>query len=160
MPFPLPSSASPSSSSIPESTAAQFDPSSLTRSFFLRPAPASSDAPLPPLPGLDSLSPSAQSLPPSSSSSSSHSWTSPPSIPSLAQLHLSRTLLLTKHWTLADLERYLRTWSAAHAHDERHGEGADVVSGFVRALRDGGMREGERYEVGWEVGIVMGRRRK
>ncbi|GAA5843628.1 hypothetical protein JCM9279_000812 [Rhodotorula babjevae] len=169
VPFPLP--ATSSSSSIPSSTAAQFDPASLTRTFFLRPdapdgAPAEPHA-LPPL-----LEPLAAPLgPPSSSSSRSTTWLAPspsssasPTPTSLARLEVHRTLLLTRRWTLPQLEGYLRTWSAAHAFDEAHpGEGeGGVVSGFVRELEAAGLKElgeGETVEVAWEMGVVMGRKK-
>ncbi|GAA5945145.1 hypothetical protein JCM3775_004870 [Rhodotorula graminis] len=168
--FPLPA-ASPSSP-IPSSTASQFDPASLTRTFFLR--PDAEQGALPPL-----LEPLAAPLrPPSTSSSSlSTTWLAPspsssaasPAAPSptgLARLEVHRTLLLTRHWSVAELEGYLRTWSAAHAYDEAHsseGNGkGDVVSGFVRQLRERGLgelSEGETVEVAWEMGLVMGRKR-
>jgi len=172
VPFPLPA-ASSSSSPIPSSTASQFDPASLTRTFFLRPqAAADADAEPHALPPL--LEPIAASLgPPSPSSSSSTTWLAPSPSPSptsspspttgLARLEVHRTLLLTRQWSPAQLEGYLRTWSAAHAFDEAH-PGRDVVSGFLRELREaeGGLRElgeGETVEVAWEVGIVMGRKK-
>lgn len=167
VPFPLPA-ASPSSP-IPSSTASHFDPVALTRTFFLRPDAGEPHA-LPPL-----LEPLAAPLgPPFSSSSSSSSrtttWLAPsPSSPStptgLARLEVHRTSLLTRRWTVAQLEGYLRTWSAAHAYDEAHpgarGEGG-VVSGFVRELEDAGLgdlgSEGT-VEVAWDVGIVLGRKK-
>ncbi|GAA5963370.1 hypothetical protein JCM21900_000583 [Sporobolomyces salmonicolor] len=67
-------------------------------------------------------------------------------------------LLLVKHWSLSDLTAYFRTWSSRHAYQEEHGE--DPVEGIVSGLRERGLREGEVVEVGWEVAVVMGRKRK
>ncbi|GAA5857715.1 hypothetical protein JCM1840_000879 [Sporobolomyces johnsonii] len=67
-------------------------------------------------------------------------------------------LLLIKHWSLSDLTAYFRTWSSRHAYQEENGK--DPVEGIVSALRERGLKEGEVVEVGWEVGMLMGRKRK
>ncbi|BGP48657.1 trans-aconitate methyltransferase 1 [Rhodotorula kratochvilovae] len=160
-PFPLPSSSQ--SRAIPRSLSASFDPSSLSRSFFLRPGGG------PPPLGLPSdLSPP---LPTDEGSSASYS------LPGLS-LSLSRTVLLHRSWTLPQLRAYLSTWSAAHAFNrthnppsggaeaerDPHGEESahtDVVEVFIKQLQDAGLKleEGETIEVAWEMGVVMGRKK-
>ncbi|BGP32558.1 trans-aconitate methyltransferase 1 [Rhodotorula toruloides] len=153
-PFPFPSPSSEPS----------FDPSSFHRSFFLRP-----NGPPPPLslpPSLDPPLPSAAgesatySLRPASSASTDASL----------RVSITRELLLTRKWTLEELEAYLRTWSSAHAYNEAHrpspdspnaGTGQayrDCVEVFLEALRREGVSEGE-MEVGWEMGVVFGRKK-
>ncbi|CEQ42479.1 SPOSA6832_04295, partial [Sporobolomyces salmonicolor] len=95
---------------------------------------------------LRSASSPAPSLLPAESSASSPVETS------------THPLLLVKHWSLSDLTAYFRTWSSRHAYQEEHGK--DPVEGIVSALRERGLREGEVVEVGWEVAVVMGRKRK
>lgn len=120
-PFPSPSTQPPPSSS--------FDPTSYTRSFFLRDpqanstrgataafattttrTPTTSNSRLPfELDGLDPDPPSGVYT------------LDPPSAPhdQTRTVYLSRSgPLLTRDWTLAQLVAYLRTWSAAHAYNE------------------------------------------
>ena len=69
-------------------------------------------------------------------------------------------LLLTHHWTLSELEAYLRTWSAALTYVEKHG--GDVVAAFVERLGEEmereGIAKGEKVEVGWKMGLMEGRK--
>ncbi|BGP02465.1 Trans-aconitate 3-methyltransferase [Rhodotorula toruloides] len=156
-PFPLPSpSSSPS-----------FDPSSFHRSFFLRPHGPPPPLTLPPL--LDPPLPSAEG------ESATYSLQPATSTTTDAPLSVSitRTILLQRTWTLSQLEAYLRTWSSAHAYNASHrpsspdspnaGTGQawrDCVEVFVDGLRREGVSEEEEgMEVGWEMGVVFGRKR-
>ncbi|ORY84174.1 S-adenosyl-L-methionine-dependent methyltransferase [Leucosporidium creatinivorum] len=66
-------------------------------------------------------------------------------------------LLLTHQWSLKDIEAYLRTWSSASTYKDEHPGEEDVVSAMVERLREGGLKDDEKVEVGWEMGVVMGR---
>ncbi|GAA6005998.1 class I SAM-dependent methyltransferase [Rhodotorula paludigena] len=113
IPFPVPSA---SSSSAPDDALSSFDPSSFTRSFFLRPGdtvsvpsafPPSPDPPLPTAPGASAayrLAPSALATSPALAATTT----------------LERTLLLRRQWTREQLAAYLRTWSAAHSFNTAH----------------------------------------
>lgn len=112
-------------------------------------------------------------VPSSTSTSSSPGWDpttfhrsfflrpggSPPSLPSADPKGTTTSqdpLLLTHQWDLAQIEAYLRTWSSANTYAEQHPGEEDVVDGMVGRLREGGLKEGEKVEVGWEMGVVMG----
>ncbi|KAK4047244.1 trans-aconitate methyltransferase 1 [Microbotryomycetes sp. JL201] len=65
-------------------------------------------------------------------------------------------LLLTKQWTLQEVEGYLRTWSSAHAYQEKHPD-EDPVAEMVKQLKRAGFTADETVQVAWELGIVMGK---
>ncbi|GAA5983826.1 hypothetical protein JCM10908_005941 [Rhodotorula pacifica] len=146
-PFPFPSS-SPSSS--------QFDPSSFTRSFFLRKSPSNTEQPSPLPFKLEGLDPHARE--------GSHNLRSDENGNGTPRtVHLSRSgSLLTRQWTLSQLIGYLRTWSAAHAYNEQNPAAVDCVDEFVTKLEKEGLRltEEETIEVAWDVGIIMGRKKQ
>jgi len=66
--------------------------------------------------------------------------------------------------SLNDLDAYLRTWSSLHKYSEEHrgeGEGGkDVVIELLEGLKREGWGEGEKVEAAWEVGMVMGKKKK
>ncbi|GAA6011923.1 hypothetical protein JCM11491_000104 [Sporobolomyces phaffii] len=76
--------------------------------------------------------------------------------------------LLTKRWTLDDLEGYLRTWSSLHRYEQERPPGSssssssspDVVEALLRQLEDRGWRRGEEVEARWQVGMLMGRKKQ
>ncbi|GAA5874695.1 hypothetical protein JCM16303_002954 [Sporobolomyces ruberrimus] len=130
VPFPLPIPSNFPSSSEANSICSSFDPSSLKRTFHLQ-NPSSSETILPkPLSSESNLSTS---------------------------LH---PLLLTKTWNLQGLEGYLRTWSSLHKYEEENGKEPDVVARLLEQLREKGWKEGEEVEVGWEVGMFMGKKKE
>lgn len=74
--------------------------------------------------------------------------------------------MLKHQWNLDSIEAYLNTYSAAHSYREKYsGENEkDVVEAFVEKLRAGmkeaGIKadEGEKVEVGWRIGMLMGKK--
>lgn len=156
VPFPFPSRA----------LTPPFDPSSYTRSFFLRGSTSSGNTPSSPLPfKLKGLAPDAQSgtyiLDSDRSAGGDGTRT----------VHLSRSgSLLTRDWTLAQLVGYLRTWSAAHAYNEKNPAATaaahDCVDEFVAQLQERGLGLGsdrqraETIQVAWDVGLIMGRKKQ
>lgn len=174
-PFPLPSPSADSS----------FDPSSFHRSFFLRP-----NGPPPPLSLPQTLDP-----PLPSATGESATYTLRPAPPRSGKeadapltVAITRDVLLTRKWTLSELEGYLRTWSSAHAYNEAHRPSSsssavqtgtqlsnsdqegdanqpyrDCVEVFLERLKREGIEEVERrdggLDVGWEMGVVFGRKR-
>ncbi|GAA6048588.1 hypothetical protein JCM3770_002043 [Rhodotorula araucariae] len=104
----------------------------------------------------------------------------PARAPAPLTVHVHRTLLLRRAWTRDQLAAYLATWSAAHSFNAKHNppaggaeaerdphgqetaRGTDVVDVFLKQLDDAGLGldEGETVDVAWEVGVVMGRKKK
>ncbi|GAA5893720.1 class I SAM-dependent methyltransferase [Sporobolomyces salmoneus] len=70
------------------------------------------------------------------------------------------SLLLTKQWTVKGLEGYLRTWSSLHKYREENGSQPDIVEGLIRDLKEKGWKDGEDVEAAWEVGMVMGKKKR
>ncbi|GAA5990849.1 hypothetical protein JCM5350_005139 [Sporobolomyces pararoseus] len=148
-PFPLPITKNftfpPSSSDadLVESICSQFDQSSLQRSFYLQ-NPSSSTL------LLDDLVPRAEKEPVDTTIKTT--------------LH---PLLLTKKWDLKNFENYLNTWSSLHKYREEHqGKGGEsprrIVDDLLVKMRDSGSwrDDGELVEVAWEVGMLMGKKKK
>ncbi|BGP16709.1 hypothetical protein JCM10213_009126 [Rhodosporidiobolus nylandii] len=133
-PFPFPSTASksPSSPSADATSSPQPSEDSFDPSTFRRSFFLRPGGPPPP------LTPASSEQPP--------------------HINVSHELLLTKQWTLAQLEAYLRTWSAAHNYNAARGR--DCVEDFVEQLKAAGLGETETVDVAWEVGVVMGRMRE
>ncbi|KWU42029.1 S-adenosyl-L-methionine-dependent methyltransferase [Rhodotorula sp. JG-1b] len=156
VPFPFPSRALTPS----------FDPTSYTRSFFLREPTPSGTTTSSPLPfKLEGLAPDAQSGTYTLDSDRSAGGDGTRTV------LLSRSgSLLTRDWTLAQLVGYLRTWSAAHAYNEKNPAAAtaahDCVDEFVAQLQEHGLglgSDGQRAEtiqVAWDVGLIMGRKKQ
>ncbi|KAM0749433.1 S-adenosyl-L-methionine-dependent methyltransferase [Meredithblackwellia eburnea MCA 4105] len=73
-------------------------------------------------------------------------------------------LLLTQNWSLKEIEGYLKTFSAAHTYDEKHGDASDVGREFGRRLGDALKAEGvdvdagEKILVAWRMGTVEARK--
>lgn len=84
---------------------------------------------------------------------------SPPPTSDPDYVTTSKHPLLLKHdWTLKQIEAYLRTWSSAATFKERHPKNPDPVDEMVEKLRnEGGLKDDVKVEVGWEVGMIMGR---
>ncbi|GAA5864211.1 hypothetical protein JCM3774_001257 [Rhodotorula dairenensis] len=153
----------------PDHVASGFDPTSYTRSFFLREPPrratggdsggATGQTRLPfELEGLDPDAPSGVYT------------LDPPAPDQTRTVYLTRsgTPLLTREWTLPQLVGYLRTWSAAHAYNEQsraRGVGRDCVDDFVAELQTHGLGLGlddhdKTIRVAWDVGLIMGRKKR
>ncbi|GAA5948010.1 hypothetical protein JCM3765_007069 [Sporobolomyces pararoseus] len=76
---------------------------------------------------------------------------------------LHPNLLLTKEWDLKQFENYLKTWSSLHKYREELGrDKADsLIENLLLEMRDlGCWKEGEKVQVGWEVGMLMGKKKK
>lgn len=150
VPFPFPSDA----------LAPPFDASSYTRSFFLREPTTSGNTPFSLLPfKLEGLAPDAQGGTYTLNSDRSRG-------DGTRTVHLSRSgSLLTRDWTLAQLVGYLRTWSAAHAYNEKNPTAAhDCVDAFVAQLQEHGLgldeQTADTIQVAWDVGLIMGRKQE
>ncbi|GAA5863000.1 hypothetical protein JCM8547_003644 [Rhodosporidiobolus lusitaniae] len=120
---PISSTVSPAVSAAVSPSSSSYDPSSFQRLFFLRPGGT----------------PPFSSPPPPSSSSS----------PTIPQIETHHDLLLTKQWNLAQLEAYLRTWSAAHSFNEAHLSPSTSVHTAGSNGSNGGAGHGEE---GFEQG--------
>ena len=73
-------------------------------------------------------------------------------------------ILLKVKWSFAELEAYLRTWSAAHTYDEKHfPEGGESVvdkfkesiwAGFNKAF----IKRRKPIPISWKMGMILGRK--
>lgn len=76
------------------------------------------------------------------------------------KIHVEPSLLLTKNWTLKGLEGYLRTWSSLHKYQEEKGTQPDIVEELLEKLREKGWKDEEEVEAAWQVGMVMGKKKR
>ena len=72
-------------------------------------------------------------------------------------------ILLKVKWTFAELEAYLRTWSAAHTYDEKHyPNGGSVVDSFKEAIWAGFtksfIKRKKAIPISWKMGMMLGRK--
>lgn len=66
--------------------------------------------------------------------------------------------MLRRKWDLEKIKNLLGTWSAAHTWNEKH-PGRDCASEFAEKLKKAGWKDGEEYEVVWEIGSLYGRKK-
>ncbi|GAA5997774.1 hypothetical protein JCM5350_003052 [Sporobolomyces pararoseus] len=66
--------------------------------------------------------------------------------------------MLRRKWDLEKVKNLLATWSAAHTWNEKH-PGRDCASEFAEKLKKAGWKDGEEYEVVWEIGSLYGRKK-
>jgi hypothetical protein len=69
-------------------------------------------------------------------------------------------LMLSRRWTLDELNAYLGTWSALNTYNQRHGDGDALRKGFLEELQaELRLGQGETVEVQWPMAIMLFRKR-
>ncbi|GAA5956136.1 hypothetical protein JCM3765_005462 [Sporobolomyces pararoseus] len=69
-----------------------------------------------------------------------------------------QTRMLRRVWDLEKVKNLLGTWSASHSWNQKH-PGRNCAAEFVEKLKEAGWKEGEEYEVVWEIGTLYGRKK-